>query len=839
MNIFARLFRKALPDAADRNPPATSAARRTAVGADIATADRAARESAAAERVAQARAAESHTALRLEDGSLSDAGELEQLISGSASSRIKRMAAERLQDPEKLRRLLREFKGRDKNVYKILKQKCDALNAEERQEAAAAAALTALCASVERHAARSFDPAYAATFAQLEARWRALDPRPDRSLEERYQQAARRCAAVIDAERLRAIHKAAADQALEAEAAAHERERQAAQDAAEVRSQVDAEAESLRSREEAAARAAEERARLEIRAAEDQLWRQLGGLLRKAHDALAVGNTQQAAGLRRALEEKWPASPSVPAHLTRQLQKLDVRLEELKQWKDYAVAPKRLELIEEMEALVGVVEEPQTLARRIKALQEDWRTISKGIAVAGPDDWERFQRASQAAYQPCQEYFAAQALLRQRHLASRAELLQRLKAFEAADQGERTDWRLLARVMREAPQEWRQYFPVDRDANQPLQSDFEAVLARLQQRLDAWHQRNVADKQSLIRRAGQLAAAEDAHAAIEAVKQLQILWKETGQAPRDQEQSLWNEFRELCDAIYRRRQQAFAEYTARLEATRLQAVAMCEEIERAASLEGPPLLEQGAKIADWRAAFEALDDMPRNDAQALTERFERALGRLETQLAQQALRDAEQSFVDFFAAGRRVRAYARAVADQAEAAVQAALEQDAKDFIAGVRRWPKGGLITIKQSLASVQALRVEQPVQPVDLAAGERALRTLCIRAELLSELPTPPEDDALRREYQVQRLMSGMGQGNQTESSAFDELALEWIRMAAVAPALGDALEARFLRCHARRPPSSVRPSALDGRAAQRSARTIPEAFPGRRGQRRRSAP
>ena len=64
--------------------------------------------------------------------------------------------------------------------------------------------------------------------------------------------------------------------------------------------------------------------------------------------------------------------------LTRQLQQLsDEKLNELKQWKDYAVAPKRIELSEAMEALIGSSDEPQVLANRIKALQQEWQTISK------------------------------------------------------------------------------------------------------------------------------------------------------------------------------------------------------------------------------------------------------------------------------------------------------------------------------------------------------------------------------------------------------------------------------------------------------------------------------
>ncbi len=244
------------------------------------------------------------------------------------------------------------------------------------------------------------------------------------------------------------------------------------------------------------------------------------------------------------------------------------------------MAPKRIELIEEMESLIGAAEEPQILADRIKALQEDWRTISKGIVSDASEDWERFHRASTAAYQPCREYFEAQARRRQENLEKRKAVLGRLTAFAAVQAGDNPDWRMVARVLREAPQEWRRYFPVERDANRAIQGDFDASLGRLQAQLDGWYERNAADKQVLVERARQALAQEDGREAIEAVKRLQMLWKDVGPAARDREQLLWSEFRELCDAVYQKRQQAYAEYAAGLEANKVKAAALCEEAER-------------------------------------------------------------------------------------------------------------------------------------------------------------------------------------------------------------------------------------------------------------------
>jgi hypothetical protein len=722
--------------------------------------------------------------------SIDDPGHIALLVMEGPTSRLRQSAAELVHDPAQLRQLLKHARDKDRSVYKILKQKHDALVAADREAARLESESRALCASLEQHAQRNHDPSYAPTFEYLHTRWRALAPRPPTALEQRADHAADRCREVIvraqqHAAR-QAVEWAAAEAAAQAARHLRECELQAAREAAAAQAEVEAQL----AREAAAAREAEEALRAAERTAADQLVRQIGGLIGKAHGALRDGNTQRAAGLRRAIGEKLPACASMPMPLTRQLQQLDEKLNELKQWKDYAVAPKRVALSEAMEALIGSRESPQELAKRIKALQLEWQTISKGIAADAPAEWERFHQASRAAYQPCQEYFAAQAKLRQENLERRKAVLARLTAFEAAHEGDSQDWRLLSQVLREAPLEWRRHFPVERDLGPPVQQEFDASMARLQAKLDAWHQRNAEEKQTLIKRVRHLLAQEDSRGAIDAVKRLQGQWKETGPASPERQQSLWDEFRELCDAVYQKRQQAVADYTAELEANKANAVTLCERAELAAALSGPSLFEAAGKIPEWRTAFAEICELPRAEARVLQERFERALDECRKQAARQRQLDAEQSFTDLLEAGRRIRAFEWAVMENAAASERDALKAAAEAFMASVPRWPTGGLPVLQEALAKAAAVSSE------DIEARKRALRTLCIRCEIASEALTPAEDAELRREYQVQRLIRAMGQGNSDEGGDADAMILEWIRISAIEPHLHASLQERFAR-------------------------------------------
>src|SRR5258708_14270464 len=206
---------------------------------------------------------------------IDDPIQVAQLVVESPSSRLRRLAAQRLEDPAQLRQLLKQVGSKDKNVYKILKQKCDALNAEHRKAAEIAGEVSALCASLERHSHRTYDTLYTAAFEQLNTRWRSLAAHADADIEQRGNQAIDRCREVIAAH-LRQIAEEAAQKA--AQQAAHDarkRERQAAQEAASAQ----ADAEAHRRKEEAALREAEETARAAKRPAAWQHFRQIAAFV--------------------------------------------------------------------------------------------------------------------------------------------------------------------------------------------------------------------------------------------------------------------------------------------------------------------------------------------------------------------------------------------------------------------------------------------------------------------------------------------------------------------------------------------------------------------------------
>ncbi len=270
------------------------------------------------------------------------------------------------------------------------------------------------------------------------------------------------------------------------------------------------------------------------------------------------------------------------------MHQLDAKLNELKEWKDFAVAPKRAELIAEMEGLIGSSEPPQALADRIKQLQEQWKghqqgnrqRLGGGLAALSPG-------GADGITQPCREYFEAQARQRRDNLEKRKTVVERLKAFEERAAGTAGLARRGHGAARRRRSSGGGIPPVERAAGRAVQAEFDAAMGRLTAQLDAWQANNVAEKKALIQR-GAAAARQGGrprgHGWSEAAAGAS--GRRVGTAPRDQEQALWNEFRAQCDAVFQKRQQAYSDYTAGLEVHKAQAQALCTEIEQAAAGSG-------------------------------------------------------------------------------------------------------------------------------------------------------------------------------------------------------------------------------------------------------------
>jgi hypothetical protein len=822
----------------------------------------------------------------------SDEDFLYQMALKGVSIRLRQLAAEKIEDEALLKNLLKKTKGRDKQVYKIAKRKCDGFRYRDQLVAQTQVEIISLCERLEAHSKRSFDIFYVARNRDFQDRWAAIASQASEPMVARIQLAASECQKKINAaveqqaniearrvaiagamkdqgatlDKLRSglahlFDCPAADEELQMAqellddcrqgwlgAAQHhpvpqsdEKTFRRLEDGVEFQLQQLRQHGSLRNQlsvitspkkeshtaiekdidnaniqpkasdasgyDDLVARvrtanllpacfrpqqlldalaliAVQEKKVSEKKKEEKHRLRQLSALVRKAQSAIDSGQSTLAAVIRRAIDEKRSELKVMPAYLSRQLEQADTALEKLSDWKDYVVEPKRKQLIEQMRTLVDSQQNPEALATEISRLQDEWKELSKGTQDQGL--WEKFHQLSQQAYKPCKIFFDEQAKIRGENLEKRIQMVAQLQAYLATQQyGEKAepiDLSSIEELLTTAIAQWRSYAPFERVGNKPVQKEFNSVLDAIRTKLNEQRQKNADIKRQLIDETLKLVGQEDNRKAVKEVKRLQSKWKLTGTALRKDEQALWKTFRRGCDAIFEKRQQQTVEFKAELAANKNAALALLREVNTLLEFSGKALLDARARVVECQAEYRAVGKLPKAKENSLNQAFDKSIEQFDNRVSLQLQASKEQVWLNYLAAANKIRLY-QIAEDKATAIV---LEQEAREYIAGVEQWPKNGLDSLERKMA--------RGAGDAPKKENEQALRQLCIRAEILCDLSTPDEDRSLRMQYQMARLEQGLGQKTLDKDFEMKAMVFEWVVVGPVSTVIYEPLLKRF---------------------------------------------
>ena len=350
---------------------------------------------------------------------------------------------------------------------------------------------------------------------------------------------------------------------------------------------------------------------------------------------------------------------------------------------------------------------------------------------------------------------------------------------------ESIDWKLAEKLIGTAIREWQSYAPTDRDANKPVQKKFDRLLDSLRSKLSAHQQQNAERKQQLIAQVDALLENSDKRAATEKVKQLQAQWQKVGVVPRMQEQKLWRLFRASCDALFAQRHQQSVEFKAELNTRKGVVEELIKEVLTLGALSGKALLDGRTRVTECKREFSAVGNLPKAAVASISQRFQSAVSAFDTAATNQIAQAKLQLWDNLFTASAML-GLAQTTSDES---ASDALLTKAQDFMASVEQWPKNGYQALEKKMARGSALDRTEDYQ--------KALQLLCIRAEILADQETPPEDKALRMQYQVSRLQQGFGQNSSPNGVSIQDLVIEWIAAGAVANDIYEPLLERFNHC------------------------------------------
>lgn len=512
--------------------------------------------------------------------------------------------------------------------------------------------------------------------------------------------------------------------------------------------------------------------------------RSIEDLVRRGLRAAEQGMVRKARGIHKEVQEKTAVLSSVPQSISNKLTDLDQAIHRLADWHEFAVTPKKEALIAQMQALATSTLAPNDLATRIHDLQDEWRSLSKGVQQADETLWEQFQQASQVAFAPCKEFFDEQTREREANLEKRRALTATLQTYIDQYDWDNAVWKDVEHTLKVARQEWQGYWPVPRKAAEALQEAFDQLMDQVYNKLKQYYQANKQLKQELIASAEALTQQDNLAEAIEGIKQLQARWKNIGKSYPREDQQLWHNFRQHCDAVFARRagehneQQAFRQQQAQ------QATGLTEELQTLATQDYETLLQSKDRVEAIKQAFKALNELPRDQQKSLTQAFYQAADTIRDRIRAERNQAEIQSWQDLFALANDVLRYENGLLD---GNLQDSLAGALSDKLASAPSLPAGTLPVLQQRFDRAAQLNAGLREENTTL------LQTLTIRAEIAAGLPTPESDKQRRMSYQISQLQQAFGK----QDAALEALVFEWIAIGGVSEADYQPLFVRFMEC------------------------------------------
>jgi len=516
---------------------------------------------------------------------------------------------------------------------------------------------------------------------------------------------------------------------------------------------------------------------------------------------ISDGKWGPASSMFRRLQKKVESMESAErSQFTDKMSRAEKQLAEMADWQDFAARPKLEALCEAIEALPAQELKPEALAKEIKSIQAQWKSLGASRS--------RFKTAGDTAYEPCKAHFAQKQEVRETKAAAKVALCSELEKQYQDTDWETPDWKAVQRLVNNAKRDWSRNRVTDRKPDRALEQRFSDVLKPFNDKLTEQYDANVLEKRSLIEKIQKLAEADiNQHSANQA-KRLQSAWKQVGIVRRKDDQALWEEFNGHCKVIYKHQHEARREKYQESMSHVFRAREIIKTLRQISKSSGSATNDSASEknaseknasesteqqIQSLQSEFQALDDFPDKDKKFLLRDFRGAMDACSKmqESASKKRAQAEQNEI-----GRLVE-----LCEQLENAVESpdSVSDSFREETADA--WENASASVAKDTLAKLTARR-DVAIKHLDSGtkydyeANEAERRQLLIQMEILTDTDTPAEDKALRMQYQLEHLREGMTSSAVVDKRAeLAKLVNAWHAASPASQGSKGALHSRFL--------------------------------------------
>lgn len=311
------------------------------------------------------------------------------------------------------------------------------------------------------------------------------------------------------------------------------------------------------------------------------------------------------------------------------------RFQEMRQWESWHNENDRASILEEMELLTKEAGSQEVL-NKLKDLSNKWKNCGPTSAAKFNEFREKFQAAFEQIKQNCAPFIEEQLAERQKNLASKEELCQKVEDLVSNAE---IFWKDKFKTMQEIQESWKNIGMVPKENLTALMERFKAATNAFyaqhkenQKQEDATREANYEKKVALCEEAEKLIESTDWNATSNKLKQLQDAWKASGPVPKSKSDEIWTRFRTACDAFFEKKRTHFTEMDATKQENLAKKTALCEKLE-ALNLDNitSEVIETAKSIeTEWKT----IGMVPKESIEAINDRFSETINQFLTRCAE-------------------------------------------------------------------------------------------------------------------------------------------------------------------------------------------------------------
>lgn len=271
------------------------------------------------------------------------------------------------------------------------------------------------------------------------------------------------------------------------------------------------------------------------------------------------------------------------------------------------------ELCTQAEALAQL--SPAQALDRFRDLRKEW---NKALNAAGPfAGREELRIRYETAVASTQTALDG---LRAANLESMRALVPRLEALL-----ESPDMVSAEKSFKHLNAEWKSLIPapVGPEADD-LYARYQAFVERFREAQDWLRWSNLRSKQSICDKLEALLPQEDRKAMVAHLKDLQAEWKSLGPVPWDSSEALWDRYNHVCDALYEKCREYFAELDVERESNLKAKEEICARMEALLAAEDVDWREAMETVKEAQGSWKSLGAVPKAQSEAIWIRFRTA-----------------------------------------------------------------------------------------------------------------------------------------------------------------------------------------------------------------------